>query len=148
MGLIMPAAASEFDDKIGLSDIDEPIPAGLVEYFNPSIWRILAMPVRLRRVTKGGIHIPDESLDAAEWHHQLFKLAHVGPAVYKGKAYAGFDIPEEEAPHVGDLWLIDPKQPRRFKYDGKTVLIISDDQLLVRVKPAGVDKLSFYGISL
>ena len=148
MSLVMPTAASEFDDKIGLSDIDEPIPAGLVEHFNPSIWRILAMPVRLRRKSKGGILFVDESLDAAEWHHQLFKLVHVGPAVYKGKAYAGFDIPEEDVPRVGDLWLIDPKQPRRFKYDGKTVLIISDDQLLVRVKPGGVEHLSFYGISL
>ncbi len=141
-------ATSDFDEEIGLEDINSPIPEGITKHFEPSLYRILAMPVRLRRRTKGGLLLPDDSRTAAEWHHQLFKIVAVGSAVYKGKAYRDIDVDESKAPKVGDLWLIDPKQPRRFKYDGKTVLMITDDQLLVRVNPEGVDHLSFYGLSL
>lgn len=141
-------APNEFDEEIGLNDITDPIPEGITKWFDPSLYRILAMPVRLRRISKGGIMLPDDSRVAAEWHHQLFKIVAVGGAVYKGKTYRDLDVDPETAPKVGDLWLIDPKQPRRFKFDGRTVLMVTDDQLLVRVHPDGVAHLSFYGLSL
>jgi hypothetical protein len=131
----MTAPTSAFDDKIGLSDFNSPIPEGLP---TAPLWRLFAIPVRLRRVSKGGILLADDSVDAMEWHHQ----------VYKGSVYKNFDISEDEVPKVGDLWLIDPKQPRRFKFKDHTVIVVNDDQLIARVNPESVEYLSFYGLSL
>mgnify|MGYP001247287826 FL=1 len=144
MSMALVSTSAE-NNKIALADIDTPIPEGLPQ---PPLWKLLAIPVRLRRVSRGGIILSDDSVDAMEWHHQLYKIAAVGQHVYEGPAYKGFDITEDQKPKVGDLWLIDPKQPRRFKFDGYTVLVINDDQLQARIDPDAVQKLSFYGVSL
>lgn len=138
------ASVPDLDQAI-IHDVDTPIPEGLPD---PPLWQILAMPVRQRRVTKGGIMLPDETLDTQAWTHQLFKLCKVGPQVYRGPAYSGYDISDAEIPKVGQLWLIDPKQPRRFMFDGLTIISINDDQLRGRVDPKYVSKLKFSGFEL
>jgi hypothetical protein len=132
-------------DKATIHDIDTPVPVGLP---TPPMWKLLVMPVRQMRMTKGGILLADETLDTQAWVHQLYKICAVGKHVYKGPAYAGYDISEDEIPKVGELWLIDPKQPRRFGFDGYTIIVINDDQLQCRASEDHVHKFKFAGFEL
>lgn len=131
-------------DKI--HDIDTPPPEGLKK---PSLWRILAYPVGQRRVSPGGIILTDETLDVNNWTHQLYKIAAIGQQVFRGPAFAGYDISEDEIPKVGELWLIDPKIPRRYTYDNYTICVLTDEQLIQRVDPETVPRFKFSdGMSL
>ena len=132
--------------------LDTPVPEGLP---NPGLWRITLMPVAQRRVSKGNIVIPQIEVDLQDWTHMLWKVCAVGPLVYRGPAYKGFD--EEELaplrPQVGELWLADPKHPRRFHYTGPEgvkilFIVVNDDQLWSKVDPAYVEGLEFRGLAL
>lgn len=141
--LDIPTHASS--DAIQIHDIDTPVPQGLPR---PSLWRCLVMPVGLRKKTSGGIILPDDTMDAQLWHHQLYKIAAVGPQVRKGPSYEGFDLDDDDMPKVGDLWLVDPKQPRRFGFGDTTLIMVNDDQLLCRVERESVARLKFFGFEL
>lgn len=143
--MTLSVPASSFDDKIALSDIDSAIPVGVPQ---PPLWKLAMIPVRLRKVSKGGIILTDDSVTVNLWHHQLFKIAAVGPQVYKGKAYESYEINADEVPKVGELWLVDPKQPRRYEFKGHTIVIINDDQLLSKVDPSQTEHLKFNGLEL
>ena len=133
------------EDNIVIHGIDEPVPEGLPE---PPLWKIYVMPVGIKKKSRGIILI-DDAVDAQLWMHQLCKVCAVGPQVMKGPAYAEYDISEEEKPKVGELWLIDPKQPRRFAIDEThNIIIVNDDQLLGRVDPKHAHRLKFFGFNL
>lgn len=133
------------EDKVVIHNIDSDVPEGLPE---PSLWRVLLMPVGLKRRSRGGIIMPDDSVDAHLWMHMLFKVCALGPLAYEGPAWEGYKIPEEHRAKVGELWLADPKQPRRFAYKGWNFIICNDDQLLCRVDPAYTEDLKFFGANL
>lgn len=137
---------------VRVHEIDAPIPEGVPE---PGQWRVLLFPVGQVKKTKGNIILPDQEIDLQDWTHMLWKVAKVGPLVYRGPAWAGFS--EEELaplrPKPGDLYLVDPKQPRRFHYtspEGVKMLfiVVNDDQLWSRVDPASVERLEFRGLEL
>ncbi len=121
-----------------------PLPAGL--------WRITLMPVCQRLKTKGSnLWLPDESLDVDNWTHMLWKVCKVGPFVYRGPAYlavASIDELEAERPKPGELWLADPKAPRRFHYRDMLFIVVNDDQLWGKVDPDRIDGLKFKGTEL
>ena len=144
--LIDALTASAGQDVV--QDVETPIPETLP---NPGLWRLLLMPVRQRAFSKSGlIQFAQETLDVQNWTHQLWKVASVGPLVLRGPAYAGFT--EEELkplrPKIGQLWLADPKQPRRFRYQGITYIIVNDDQLWAEVNPNHIDGLECNGFKL
>lgn len=128
-----------------LQDINTPIPDDLPE---PHLFRCLVMFVRQRAVSKGGIILTDETLTLQNWSHQLVKIAKVGAYVCKGAAYAGYDIADEHIPKVGELWLIDPKQPRRIIFDDTTFVWVNDDQFHGKVNPKTVHRFKFNGLDL
>jgi hypothetical protein len=142
------ALARAFEDagKDVVQDADQAIPEGLPD---PTAWRVVLMPVR-QVIKQGSIFIPPETLDVQNWTHQLFKVCRVGNLVYRGPAWAGFSEEQLEAerPRVGDLYLVDPKAPRRYKYKGITFIVVNDDQLWSRVDPACIDGLEFKGLAL
>ena len=128
-------------------DIDTPIPEGLPD---PGHWRVTLMPVGQRRVSKGNIIFADETMDVQDWTHLLWKVCKLGPLIYRGPAYAGFDKAELEAamPRIGEVWLVDPKQPRRYHYADILFIVVNDDQLWSRVDPAHISNLKFRGLEL
>lgn len=128
-------------------DADMPIPEGLPD---PGLWRLILMPIRQRVKTKGKILLADETLDTQNWTHALWKVCKVGPFVYRGPAYQGFSPEELEAnrPKVGELYLVDPKAPRRFNYKKVLFIVVNDDQLWGRVEPENIDGLEFKGLEL
>lgn len=128
-------------------DVDTPVPDGLPD---PGLWRLILMPIRQRLKTKGNIILADETLDTQNWTHALWKVCKVGPFVYRGPAYHGFSQEEldVERPKVGELYLVDPKAPRRFNFRKMLFIVVNDDQLWGRVDPANVDGLEFRGLEL
>jgi len=139
------ATASAINTEGLIHDIDTPVPEHKLRV---PLWKIMAMPVGIRRTSRGGIMLPDETIDVQNWTHQLYKIVAVGNHVFRGKAYESYDITEDERPQIGDLWIIDSKQPRRFQYKGHTFVVITDDSLNVRVDPSDVENLKFNGIEL
>jgi hypothetical protein len=140
------AAAFQLEDKSLAQEIDAPIPEGVPQ---PKQWRVTLMPIR--QVThQGSIMLAPETVDVQDWTHMLWKVAAVGPLVYRGPAWAGFSEEELEAerPKVGELYLADPKQPRRYHYKGVLFIVVNDDQLWSRVEPDNVTGLSFSGLFL
>jgi co-chaperonin GroES (HSP10) len=129
-------------DGVIISDIDCPIPDGLP---TPETWRLLVMPVRAQKKSKGGIIFTDDFVDAQFWNHQLFKVAAVGPNVYRGPSYKSIGVTEEQIPKVGDLYLINPRNPDRFEYQGVNFIVIADDQLRCKVDPKFVTGFKFFG---
>ena len=128
-------------------DADMPIPEGLPD---PGLWRLILMPIRQRVKTKGNIILADETLDTQNWTHALWKVCKIGPFVYRGPAYQGFSQEEldKERPKVGELYLVDPKAPRRFNYKKVLFIVVNDDQLWGRVNPDNIDGLEFKGLEL
>lgn len=124
---------------------DDEIPLHLGE---PALYRMFVMPVRLRRKTKGGIILADETKDAALWYHQLGKVAAVGPCCFQGPAFRGLDIPEAHKPKVGDLIFYSGRSPNRFEYMGKQFVVINDDQWLGRPLPGHIEGYKFLGLEV
>jgi hypothetical protein len=112
------------------------------------LWKVVTTPVNQRSITKGGILLADESVDIQDWTHQLHKVVLVGPHVYKGPQYQGYDITDDQIPKVGQLWIVDPKHPVRFRYRGRLFLILNDDQLRLKAHEDDVEHISFNGLEL
>ncbi len=136
-------------DKDIVQAADAEIPEGLPQ---PGLWRVTLMPVCQRLKTKGSnLWLPDESLDVDNWTHMLWKVCKVGPFVYRGPAYlavASVEELEAERPKPGELWLADPKAPRRFHYQNMLFIVVNDDQLWGKVDPDRIDGLKFKGTEL
>lgn len=137
-------------------DLDTPVPEGLPD---PGLYRVILFPVCQRRVSRGNIIIPEQEVDLQDWTHPLWKVAKVGPFVFRGPAWNGFpeDLLDAERAKLrpGALYLVDPKQPRRFHYTGPgegapkiLFIVVNDDQLWSHVDPAFVDGLEFRGLAL
>ncbi len=143
----MDNAAKAFEAASGqdvVQDVDTPIPEGLPD---PQMWRVTVMPVRQVVKTRSGLYMPPEYLDTQNWTHMLWKVAKVGPFVYRGPAWRGFTEEELQGqlPKPGDLYLIDPKVPRRFRYKGVLFAVVNDDALWSKVDPDCIDGLQFAG---
>jgi hypothetical protein len=123
-------------------EVDTAIPEGLPE---PGLWRVTLMPVRQIVETRGGIVPPPEFLDVQNWTHMLWKVCCIGPLVCRGPAWHGFTDEElnEVRPRIGELYLCDPKAPRRYKYKGITFIVVNDDVLWSKVDPNCIDGLEF-----
>jgi hypothetical protein len=123
-------------------DVNTEIPEGLPD---PGLWRVTLMPVRQIVETKSGLQMPPEFLDVQNWTHMLWKVCRVGPLVCRGPAWQGFDEYDLQAvrPKVGELYLCDPKAPRRYKYKGITFIVVNDDVLWSKVDPERIDGLEF-----
>lgn len=145
MNYISAVAQASSDNQVILHDIDTPIPEGMPE---PTPFRLFAMPVRVRKVSKGGIILPDDSVDAQNWMHQLYKIAAIGKGIFSGPAYKGVDFDEADFPKVGELWLAQPKAPERFGYKGLNFVVLVDSQLRGRVDPDHLDGYKFFGLEL
>lgn len=128
-----------------LQDIDTPIPEGLPE---PHLFRCLVMFVNQRSVSKGGIILTEETLTLQNWQHQLVKIAKVGAYVCKGAAYASYNVADEHIPKVGEIWLIDPKLPRRIVFDNTTFVWVNDDAFLGKVHSDTIQRFKFNGLDL
>lgn len=130
--------------QVVISEIGVIIPKGLPQ---PVGWRLTLTPVRAIKKTKGGIFLPDEVIDAQSWNHQLHQVAAVGPGVFKGQAWKGTGM-EDWVVEIGDLYMINPRNPEKFRFHGMHFITVADDNLKSKVDPKYVDGLEFFGMEL
>jgi co-chaperonin GroES (HSP10) len=118
------------EEEFQLNDIERPIPDGLPD---PATYRMFLMPVGIKRKTKGGIILPDTSIDAQKWLNAIGRVAKLGPGCFRHQKYKDLGLTEKDFPKVGDLILYSAHAPLRFGFKGVRMIVINDDHWYARV---------------
>ena len=95
----------------------------------PTGWRILVLPFKGKKTTKGGILYSDELIDRQQLATVCGNVLAVGPQAYKGEKY-----PEGPWCKVGDWVIFARYAGSRFKIDGGEVRLLNDDEIIATVK--------------
>lgn len=111
-----------------LTDDDVPDPAVLPEI--PG-WSVLIRPVRIKRKTKGGIIVPDTSMDMLQYLMTVARVLVVGDMAYKHE-----DISKPWCA-VGDYVSYPKTGPIRFTYRGVKLALIRDTDVIFKVSEPG-----------
>jgi len=104
----------------------EPSQTNLEKLPNPTGWRILVMPFRVKEKTEGGIIIAQESLDRARAAVQVGYVLKMGPLCYEDKDRypTGPWCKEKE-------WVIFARYAgSRMDIDGGEIRMLNDDEIL------------------
>lgn len=92
----------------------------------PIYWRILVMPVKPKKVSRGGIVMPDMVQSNEEWLNYIGKVVAMGGCAGKSSRFEG----EGNLPKVGD-WIIYGKYAgQKVTHKGVKLLFINDDEVL------------------
>ena len=114
------------------TDPQIPDPADLPEVMG---WRILVRPIPNAPKTKGGIIIPDATIETMDLIRSVGQVKAMGPLAY-GK--------EEMGPPwcaVGDYILYPRYSGAKFSYGGVKFLLINDDEVLAVIQdPAHINE--------
>jgi co-chaperonin GroES (HSP10) len=94
----------------------------------PDFWRMLVMPVKPRKISKGGIVIPEEAQTNATYLNYVGKVIAMGPLAYKSDRFAGVDPPKP-----GDFVIYGRYAGQPLDHRGTKLLIVNDDEILARV---------------
>ena len=95
----------------------------------PTGWRILVLPFKGKKKTKGGILYSDEQIERQQLATVCGNVLAVGPQAYKGEKY-----PEGPWCKVGDWVIFARYAGSRFKIDGGEVRLLNDDEIIATVK--------------
>lgn len=104
-------------------DLPEEVLAGMPK---PLYWRALVMPIRPKRVSKGGIHLPQEALEAQTYLNYVGKVVALGALAYKHARFEGAG----ELPKVGDYVIYGRYAGQPLTYKGYKFLFINEDEML------------------
>ena len=104
----------------------EPSQTNLEKLPNPTGWRILVMPFRVKEKTEGGIIIAQESLDRARAAVQVGYVLKMGPLCYEDKdRYPTGPWCKEKD------WVIFARYAgSRMEIDGGEIRMLNDDEVL------------------
>ena len=95
---------------------------------DPTGWRIMILPYRGKRTTKGGIELTDETLGRQQISTVLGYVLKVGPLAYSGERFSTGPWCEE-----GDWVLFGRYAGSRFQIEGCEIKILNDDEIIARV---------------
>ena len=95
----------------------------------PTGWRVLILPYTMSSKTKGGIYIPDQTLDRESYATVVGYVVSLGPDAYKDKAKY------PDGPWWKDKdWVIFGRYAgARFKIEGGEMRILNDDEILATI---------------
>lgn len=110
-----------------LNDEDAALPEDLPE---PMYWRLLVMPVRPRKVSRGGILIAESAMEAEGHLNYIGKVVAMGGCCGKHKKYEG----ETKEVKVGSWVIYSRYAGQRIEYKGVKLLFINDDEVLALAK--------------
>jgi|TARA_R100000093_G_scaffold1395_1_gene2796 co-chaperonin GroES (HSP10) len=94
----------------------------------PTGWRIMVLPYRGKRTTKGGIELTDETLGRQQINTVLGYVLKIGPLAYNGERFSTGPWCEE-----GDWVLFGRYAGSRFQIEGGEIKILNDDEIIARV---------------
>ena len=95
----------------------------------PTGWRILVLPFKGKKKTKGGILYSDEQIERQQLATVCGNVLAVGPQAYTGEKY-----PEGPWCKVGDWVIFARYAGSRFKIEGGEVRLLNDDEIIATVK--------------
>ena len=95
---------------------------------DPTGWRIMILPYRGKRTTKGEIELTDETLGRQQISTVLGYVLKVGPLAYSGERFSTGPWCEE-----GDWVLFGRYAGSRFQIEGGEIKILNDDEIIARV---------------
>lgn len=99
-------------------------------------WRILVRPIPNAPKTKGGIIIPDATIETMDLIRSVGQVKSVGPM-----AYTRPDMGETPWCKVGDYILYPRYSGAKFSYGGVKFLLLNDDEVLAVIQdPARINE--------
>jgi chaperonin GroES len=97
---------------------------------NPTGWRMIVLPFKMKEKTKGGIVLAETTLERQQVASQCGLVLKMGPDCYKDKErYA-------EGPwcKVGDWVVFARYAGSRMKIEGGEIRLLNDDEVLATIK--------------
>ena len=95
----------------------------------PTGWRILVLPFKGKKKTKGGILYSDEQIDRQQLATVCGNVLAVCP-----QAYTGEKFPDGPWCKVGDWVIFARYAGSRFKIEGGEVRLLNDDEIIATIK--------------
>lgn len=131
-----PTVAEAYVPEIERSLDPSKIPTNVLERLpQPTGWRILILPYRGPKQSKGGVLYADETVERNSLTTVVGYVLAVGPDAYNDKA----KFPAGPWCKKGDWVMIGRYAGARFRIDGGEVRIINDDEVIATIMdPADV----------
>ena len=96
----------------------------------PTGWRILILPFKMKEKTKGGIIMGHDTLEKQQVASQCGNVLAVGPHAYQDKER----FPNGPWCKVGDWVMFARYAGSRIKIEGGEVRLLNDDEVLATIK--------------
>jgi chaperonin GroES len=96
----------------------------------PTGWRILVLPFKPKRVTKGGVHIADTAAERQHVATVCGLVLEVGPDCYRDKER----YPRGAWCKKGDWVMFARYAGSRFKIEGGEIRILNEDEVLATIQ--------------
>lgn len=94
----------------------------------PLGWRIVVRPVSIKKITKGGIHLPDNVVSDMQSLTTVGRVLAIGPLTFSSPEMGGFPWYK-----VGDHITYAKYAGTKFLYKGVRLLILNDDEPILSV---------------
>lgn len=129
--MIDPSAIFDPKTEWDNNQIDSPMPEGL----KPLSYFINVMPIAPRKITRGGIIIPDQRQDAEAFMSSIGRIVAMGPSCYASAFWKDKGITDPQV-KVGDLIRYSGVRNRSFHYKEVVIIEIDDTQVRALVDEA------------
>ena len=96
----------------------------------PTGWRILVLPFKGKKKTKGGILYSDEQIDRQQLATVCGNVLAIGPQAYQDKER----YPDGPWCKVGDWVIFARYAGSRFKIEGGELRLLNDDEIIATIK--------------
>lgn len=100
----------------------------------PDFWRILILPVRPKKISKGGIMIAESARTAESVLNYIGQVVALGPLAYTSERFKLPDGSMIEPPKVGDIVIFGKYAGQPIEHRGMKFRFINDDEILGRVR--------------
>lgn len=100
----------------------------------PLYWRVMVMPIRPQKMSKGGIALPMESMEVQKYLNYMGRVVALGPLAGASERLGGTGrLRPENFPSVGDHIIYGRYAGQPMTYKGVKLLTINDDEILAFV---------------
>lgn len=105
---------------------------------HPRLWRVLVMPIVPKKMSKGGIVLPEDAIEQQKHLTYLGRVLALGPSAFKDPK---FD--RESVPEIGDYVIYGKYAGQGMIYKGVKLIMLNDDELLADVVDPDTLKVHF-----
>mgnify|MGYP001160951820 FL=1 len=97
---------------------------------NPTGWRLLVLPFRMKDKTKGGLHLAESTLERQQVGSQCGLVLRMGPDCYKDKDR----YPDGPWCKEGQWVMFARYAGSRIRIEGGEIRLLNDDEVLATIK--------------